>query len=68
MMIKKYLRILLTYIQRLTEKILLTFLYFVGIGITSIIAKLVRKKFLKLQVKNSAWEKPSGNKNLETMY
>lgn len=68
MSIKKYPELILTKIRSLFEKIMLTFLYIVGIGITSLIAKLLRKSFLNLQVKKTTWEKPSGSRNLETMY
>ena len=68
MIIKRYPKLILNKLQSLIEKILLTFLYFVGIGITSLIAKLVRKSFLNIKVNKSTWEKPSGSKKLESMY
>jgi len=68
MITKKYLKLFSTKFQNLVEKIILIFVYIVGIGITSIIAKILKVDFLKMQPKKSTWEKPSGSKKLESMY
>jgi len=52
--------------------ILLTFVYFIGVGITSIFAKLVGKSFLDLKTnnkKNSYWTELNLNKkSIENYY
>ena len=42
----------------LVNSILLTFVYIIGVGLTSITSKIFKKKFLKLQPDNSStyWE------------
>lgn len=45
-------------ISTLTNTILLTLVYIIGVGITSIIARIVNKKFMKLETitKETYWE------------
>ncbi len=52
------------------NSILLSVVYLVGVGITSIIAKIFRKKFLELQLKNqeSYWVTIKKTKNKEDYY
>lgn len=55
-------------IQTTTNKILLHILYLLGIGMTSLLAKLTGKRFLNIFPKSSTWEKPTKNESLERMY
>lgn len=59
-------------IGTLINSILLTLVYFIGVGITSLIAKSLGKKFLDLKIdskKNSYWEDLNiDKKNLEDCY
>ena len=55
-------------IQSLVNWILLHLIYLVGFGITSLISKLMRKRFLDSFSKNSAWSKPTGSDDLNKMF
>ena len=57
-------------ITMVVNSILLSIVYLVGVGITSIIAKLFRKKFLELQLKKqeSYWVTIKQKENKENYY
>lgn len=55
-------------IQSLANWILLHLIYLVGFGITSLISKLMRKRFLDSFPKDSAWSKPTGSDDLNKMF
>lgn len=44
-------------ISAVVNFLLLTFVYFIGVGLTSIVAKLVGKHFLANKEKGTYWEK-----------
>ncbi len=55
-------------IQSLVNWILLHLIYLVGFGITSLISKLMRKRFLGSFPKDSAWSKPTESSDLNKMF
>ena len=55
-------------VQIFTNFILLHIIYFLGIGISAVIAKIVGKNFLEMNPKKSSWEKYSQSNDLKTMY
>jgi hypothetical protein len=55
-------------IQAATNFLLLNLAYFLGIGISSIIAKLAGKHFLEMKTKRTNWQKYTKSKNLKKMY
>jgi len=55
-------------IQAIINFLFLNLAYFLGIGITSIIAKVVGKHFLEMEAKKTSWQKYSKSKDLKTMY
>ena len=59
---------LLDKIQLVVQTILLNIVYVIGIGGTSLIAKLFRKKFINTSTEKTTWEKPSESENYENMY
>jgi hypothetical protein len=55
-------------INNFISEIILHAVYYLGIGTTSLISKLVRKEFLKLTPKRFNWETPTGSENKDKMY
>lgn len=55
-------------INKIVSTILLFTIYYVGIGTTSLAAKIVNKNFLNLTPQKSNWETPTGSNNKEKMY
>jgi len=55
-------------IQSLVNRILFHLIYFVGFGVTSLISKLMGKRFLDSFPKDSTWRKPTGSSNLNKMF
>ncbi len=59
-------------IQSIINFIILTFIYFIGVGITSIFAKILNKHFLKLKISKDAktyWQDyGKGDKKMEEHY
>lgn len=55
-------------IDRAVEKVALHFVFLLGIGITSIIAKLFFKKFITKKYSFTSWNKYQKNKNVTKMY
>jgi hypothetical protein len=60
------------FIEKKFTQLTLIIIYFLGIGLSAIIAKIVGKKFLNKEHKKSNWQKVEFNKqslaNLEKMY
>lgn len=50
------------------SKIILYLIYYIGIGTTSMVSKIVRKKFLNLTPRDSTWKTPTGSSEKEKMY
>lgn len=48
--------------QRILNSLVLHGIYFVGIGLTSLFGRVVRKRFLPLIYKNSSWENGTSTK------
>jgi len=56
-------------IASIVNFILLTFVYFLGVGITSIVAKISRKHFLELKTeRNSYWSELNLSKRTKEEY
>jgi len=59
-------------IATVVNSILLSFVYIIGVGVTSILAKILRKRFLELRLdksKESYWEELNLNKEkMESYY
>ncbi len=64
--IKKIVRIFHAY-RRLLQKIILHLVYG-GFGISSVIGKVMGKKFLDMQPHNSTWVRHESNKDFDSMY
>jgi ABC-type uncharacterized transport system permease subunit len=56
------------FVRQSLTKVVLFFAYILGIGPTSIIAKLFRKQFLNSSSKKTSWRKPTGSIYLKKMY
>jgi len=55
--------------MRLTvQAVLLVISFFIGIGCTSFIMRLIGKKAMLNVNKSSSWKKPTGSKNMNRMY
>ena len=52
----------------LVNTTLLVFVYFIGIGITSMVAKIMAKKFLLQSQKKTYWQRASYSKKKEDYY
>lgn len=66
----RFLKKILEYYSKIFTFIVLFLIYFLGIGITSLIGKLFNKDFLKIgnsKVKTS-WHKYHSSNNMEKMY
>lgn len=57
-----------SFVFRLLNFIFSFFFYFVGIGLPSVVAKIVGKKFLIKKYPVSAWQKSSPKIHLEKQY
>lgn len=55
-------------IQTVTSIILLYIMYLIGVGLTAVLAKIIRKQFLNMSPRVSSWQKHSQSESLETMY
>lgn len=55
-------------LQALTDFILLHLMYLLGVGISSLFAKIAGKHFLKMKVGRSSWEKHKKRFDPERMY
>lgn len=55
-------------LQQVTTVVLLTIVYLVGIGLTSIIGKLTEKKFFDDPQSDTNWQQHKKNSNLQEMY
>ncbi|MCL4208919.1 hypothetical protein KJZ63_04815 [Patescibacteria group bacterium] len=55
-------------IDKLIEKIALHFIYFVGVGLTAIVAKIVGNKFLIKEHTQTSWKKYKISKNINKMF
>ena len=62
------LRIISARMKDVTTFILLHLAYLLGIGVTSLVAKLVGKHFLNMNPEGSSWKKHPAQNNLDTMY
>ncbi len=55
-------------ITRAVTQIALTLVYLIGIGLTSLVAKLFGKKFLHAKFTDSSWQPMTGSERLEKMF
>lgn len=55
-------------VDKLIENIALHIIYFVGIGLTAIVAKIVGNKFLTKEHTQSSWKKYKISKNITKMF
>jgi hypothetical protein len=56
-------------IEFVISLVMFTFVYIFGIGLTSIVAKLTKHRFLAhVFPTHSSWQKPTGSQKLERMY
>jgi len=65
---KKTIKAFQNKIQSVTNLVLLLLVYFVGIGPTSLLGRLMEKKFLNLSPKGSSWQKFLKKHDPEKMY
>jgi predicted permease len=60
------------FIEKKFTQLTLIIIYFLGIGLSAIVAKMIGKKFLNKKHKNSNWQKiefkKHSNASLEKMY
>ena len=54
--------------EQLITNIALAGMYFLGIGLTSLVAKLVQRRFLNRSFKKSSWQPITGSTNFTKMY
>ena len=54
MNIKRLLKIYSEFVQKIVNSILLTIVYIFGVGITSLTAKIVKKKFLDIDLNENS--------------
>jgi len=55
-------------LQHIQTIILLNFVYFLGIGSTSLVAKVAKKRFLSSTDNSSNWKKYTSSQKIEMMY
>lgn len=59
-------------IKKIFSKIItalsMIFAYTIGIGLTAILAKIFRKKFIRITYKNSSWVKVNKEVNINKMF
>lgn len=64
----KWLRIISSTLQKIQLLLFTAIMYYLAIGTTSLLAKIINKKFLRLSPDQTSWEKLDTNINSNTMY
>jgi cytochrome c biogenesis protein CcdA len=57
-----------TFMKSLTSWILLTVVYYIGVGVTSLVAKVSGKRFLHQEKRESSWNKHTSTNTFRSMY
>lgn len=55
-------------INNFVSKIILHIVYYLGIGATSLVSKIVKKNFIILSPKKTNWKNPTGSDQKEKMF
>ncbi|MBI5018943.1 hypothetical protein HZB58_01595 [Candidatus Gottesmanbacteria bacterium] len=56
------------YIPRIITEVFLTLAFVLGVGVVSVVFRLVGRRMLKYSTKKSLWEEPTGSSSLARMY